>query len=106
MDDCEPWDSRAYETERASAVARGHDLTRWHCDKDAHVRAWRQSDGYAARPFRFEDLNGGRDPERWGPTYPKTASAAVEKWRAIARGRELTGDETRAYGPFLFAIRS
>lgn len=51
-----------------------------------------------ARPFRFEDLNGKPEPERWGPCYPKTASAAVEKWRMTARGRALTADEKRAYG--------
>ena len=51
-----------------------------------------------ARPFRFEDLQGKPEPASWGPTYPKTASAAVEKWRMTARGRELSPDEKRAYG--------
>jgi hypothetical protein len=51
-----------------------------------------------ARPFRFEDLNGKPEPSSWGPIYPKTASAAVEKWRMTARGRELSADEKRAYG--------
>ena len=51
-----------------------------------------------ARPFRFEDLNGKPEPAHWGPTYPKTASAAVEKWRQVARGRELSSEEARAYG--------
>lgn len=53
---------------------------------------------YVARPFRFEDLNGKPEPEKWGPVYPKTASAAVEKWRAIGRGRELTDAEKREHG--------
>jgi hypothetical protein len=53
---------------------------------------------YVARPFRFEDLNGKPEPASWGPCYPKTASAAVEKWRMTARGRELSADEKRAYG--------
>jgi hypothetical protein len=51
-----------------------------------------------ARPFRFEDLNGKPEPSSWGPCYPKTASAAVEKWRMTARGRELSSEEKRAYG--------
>jgi hypothetical protein len=51
-----------------------------------------------ARPFRFEDLQGKPEPASWGPCYPKTASAAVEKWRMTARGRELSPDEKRAYG--------
>ena len=51
-----------------------------------------------AKPFRFEDLNGKPEPASWGPVYPKTASAAVEKWRMAARGRALTADEKRAYG--------
>ena len=51
-----------------------------------------------AKPFRFEDLNGRPEPGRWGPCYPKTASASVEKWRMVARGRELSADEKRAYG--------
>jgi hypothetical protein len=53
---------------------------------------------YVARPFRFEDLNGKPEPASWGPCYPKTASAAVEKWRMTARGRELSAEEKRAYG--------
>lgn len=92
------WDSAAYEAERASAIARGHDFQRWHCDNNRHVDAWKRSDAYAKRPFRFEDLNGAPEPAKWGPTYPKTASAAVEKFRALSRGRELSPDETRAYG--------
>lgn len=51
-----------------------------------------------AKPFRFEDLNGKPEPASWGPCYPKTASAAVEKWRMTSRGRELSIDEKRAYG--------
>jgi hypothetical protein len=51
-----------------------------------------------AKPFRFEDLNGKPEPASWGPVYPKTASASVEKWRMVARGRELSADEKRAYG--------
>jgi hypothetical protein len=51
-----------------------------------------------AKPFRFEDLNGKPEPASWGPVYPKTASASVEKWRMLARGRELSSDEKRAYG--------
>lgn len=52
----------------------------------------------SARPFRFEDLNGKPEPAHWGPVYPKTASASVEKWRAIARGRALTRIEAETYG--------
>jgi hypothetical protein len=59
------------------------------------------------RPFRFEDLAGRPEPESWGPIYPKSASAAVEKWRAIGRGRGLTTDESQAYGAAVHAwIRS
>jgi hypothetical protein len=54
--------------------------------------------GQFVRFFRFEDLQGKPEPEKWGPCYPKTASAAVEKWRMTARGRELSADEKRAYG--------
>jgi hypothetical protein len=68
-----------------------------------HVKAWRASDDYKQRPFRFEDLAGRPEPESWGPVYPKTASQAVEKWRAIARGRELTADESRSYGAAVHA---
>lgn len=53
---------------------------------------------YAARPFDFADLQGKPEPAKWGPIYPKTASAAVEKWRMTARGRELSAEEKRAYG--------
>jgi hypothetical protein len=55
------------------------------------------------RPFRFEDLNGEPEPEKWGPIYPKTASAAVEKWRMASRGRELDADEKREYGAAVHA---
>lgn len=53
---------------------------------------------YVARPFDFADLQGKPEPASWGPCYPKTASATVEKWRMTARGRELSPDEKRAYG--------
>jgi hypothetical protein len=53
---------------------------------------------YVARPFDFADLNGKPEPAAWGPVYPKTASAAVSKWRMVANGRELSSDEKRAYG--------
>jgi hypothetical protein len=56
-----------------------------------------------AKPFRFEDLNGKPEPASWGPVYPKTASAAVEKWRRVARERELTSEETREYGQAVHA---
>ena len=69
--DCGAWDSRAYEAERAAAMARGHDFQRWHDDNDSHVKAWRKSAPYEARPFRFEDLNGKPDPAKWGPKYTK-----------------------------------
>lgn len=55
------------------------------------------------RPFRFEDLNGRPEPAHWGPVYPKTASASVEKWRSIARGRDLSSEEARAYGAAVHA---
>ena len=51
-----------------------------------------------AKPFRFEDLNGKPEPASWGPVYPKTASAAVSKWRMVANGRELSDAEKREYG--------
>jgi hypothetical protein len=63
---------------------------------DAHVKAWRQSDQAAARPFRFEDLNGKPEPKSWGPLYPTLPG--VEKWRKIDRKRPLTPQETRDYG--------
>ena len=56
-----------------------------------------------AKPFRFEDLNGKPEPAHWGPAYPKTASASVEKWRQVARGRELSSEEARAYGQAVHA---
>lgn len=62
----------------------------------ANLRA--REEAATVRPFRFEDLNGKPEPESWGPCYPKTASAAVEKWRRLARVRELTTDEKREYG--------
>ena len=54
-------------------------------------------------PFRFEDLNGKPDPDRWGPLYPDTSSAAVKKWRALAASRPLTDAETREYGASVHA---
>ncbi len=92
------WDSAAYEAARASQIARGHDLERYHDDACSHVKAWRKSDAYRERPFRFEDLNGACEPAKWGPVYPKSASASVEKWRSIARGRRLEEDEAAEYG--------
>jgi hypothetical protein len=53
---------------------------------------------YVARPFDFADLQGKPEPEIWGPCYPKSASAAVEKWRRQERVRALNDDEKRAYG--------
>lgn len=55
-------------------------------------------DGRFVRFFRFEDLEGKPEPESWGPCYPKTASQAVEKWRRIERGRDLSAEEKAAYG--------
>jgi len=55
-------------------------------------------DDDVARPFRFEDLEGKPEPKQWGPTYPKSLGAAVEKWRKLDKKRELTKDEVRAYG--------
>ena len=54
-------------------------------------------DGRFVRFFRFEDLEGKAEPAAWGPCYPKTASAAVEKWRAIARGREPSSPARRRF---------
>jgi hypothetical protein len=31
---------------------------------------------YVARPFRFEDLNGKPEPEKWGPKYSKPVKRA------------------------------
>ena len=76
--------------EAAAIIARGQGR--------AIVKASTIAAEYVARPFRFEDLNGKPEPSSWGPVYPKTASAAVEKWRMTARGRELSQDEKRAYG--------
>jgi len=53
---------------------------------------------YVARPFDFADLQGKAEPEKWGPCYPKTASAKVEAWRRLARIRELTGAEKLEHG--------
>jgi hypothetical protein len=66
---------------------------------------------YVARPFRFEDLplvetsDGPRrfEPSAWGPVYPNTASQAVEKWRRVASGRDLSEAETRDYGAAVHA---
>jgi hypothetical protein len=65
-------------------------------EANAHVRAWRRSDEFRKRPFRFEDLNGRPEPKSWGPVYPNLAG--VEKWRRLNRKRDLTDEETRAYG--------
>jgi hypothetical protein len=46
-------------------------LRQWREDADAHVKAWRRSAPYEARPFRFEDLNGRPEPTSWGPKYSK-----------------------------------
>ena len=60
----------------------------------------------AARPFRFEDLNGEPEPEKWGPVY-NLSSASLEKWRKLSRGRELTVEENAAYGAAVHAaVRS
>lgn len=53
-------------------------------------------DGRFVRFFRFEDLEGKPEPEKWGPVYPNLAG--VEKWRRLERKRALTDEETRAYG--------
>lgn len=50
----------------------------------------------AVRPFRFEDLPDGKEPKRFGPLYP--ALPSVEKWRRLARKRQLSAGETSAYG--------
>lgn len=55
-------------------------------------------DGRFVRFFRFEDLEGKPEPASWGPCYPKTASAAVEKWRRASSGRALEPHEKRDYG--------
>jgi hypothetical protein len=55
-----------------------------------------------AKPFRFEDLEGKPEPESWGPIYNLT-NASLEKWRKIARGRELTAEEASAYGQAVHA---
>jgi hypothetical protein len=77
--------------EAAAIVARATNAPTIVKASEAHAE-------YVARPFRFEDLNGKPEPSSWGPCYPKTASAAVEKWRMTARGRELSPEEKRAYG--------
>jgi len=64
---------------------------------DSAAYEWRASSVWRERPFRFEDLAGRDEPESWGPIYPKTASARVEKFRAIGRGRELEAGEAREY---------
>jgi hypothetical protein len=64
----------------------------------AIVKAADTAREYEARPFDFADLNGKPEPEKWGPCYPKTASAAVSAWRMRANGRELTAQEKREYG--------
>ena len=64
----------------------------------AIVKAIDNAREYDARPFDFADLQGKPEPEKWGPAYPKTASASVEKWRRIERVRALSADEKRAYG--------
>lgn len=99
--DC-AWRSRAtsfYQGAEAAAI-----IARASCDGRAAAMAAIAEHGAkvepqsGARPFRFEDLNGKAEPAAWGPCYPKTASAPVEKWRMTARGRELSPDEKRAYG--------
>ena len=41
------------------------------------------------------------DNARYGPRYPELPS--VEKWRRLNRGRDLTPEETRAYGRAVLA---
>lgn len=84
--------------ELGAAKSARADATRSYFAKMAAERLETQ-----ARPFDFADLNGKPEPESWGPCYPKTASASVEKWHAIARGRELTADESAAYGQAVHA---
>ena len=88
------WQSRVTSfyrgAEAAAIIARGQ------CR--AIVKAVDNARDYDARPFDFADLQGRPEPEKWGPAYPKTASAAVSKWRMTANGRELSADEKRAYG--------
>lgn len=60
-------------------------------------------DGSFVRFFRFEDLEGKPEPAKWGPCYPKTASAAVEKWRRVSSGRELEPAEKAEYGASVHA---
>jgi hypothetical protein len=50
------------------------------------------------RPFSFADLEGKPEPESWGPLYPKTLGADVEKWRKLDKKRDLSDDEKRAWG--------
>jgi hypothetical protein len=53
---------------------------------------------WLTRPFSFADLKGQAEPERWGPAYPVSLGAAVEKWRKLDKKRELTDAETRQWG--------
>ena len=81
------WDCRAYSPigeERKAALAAMTAKAR-----DVETAA-------AAKPFRFEDLNGQPEPKTWGPVYPTLPG--VEKWRKLERKRELTPAETREYG--------
>ena len=72
----DPMDERAWETMQAERERRENEAR--------------------TRPFRFEDLNGKPEPASWGPVYPNLAG--LEKWRKLERKRELTDEETRAYG--------
>jgi hypothetical protein len=84
-----PRPARTIQQERVAAWAERRGL------------AEKEAAALAAKPFRFEDLNGAPEPESWGPVYP--ALPSVDKWRKLARKQELTGDETRAYGAAVHA---
>ena len=69
---------------------------RAHALAEMQANLEREAAAIAARPFRFEDLNGRPEPEKWGPVYP--ALPSVEKWRKLNRARDLSDDEIRSYG--------
>lgn len=80
----EPAAPNPVQAERVAAWAKQRDMTIAEAELEA------------AKPFRFEDLNGEPEPEAWGKRYP--ALPSVDKWRKLANKRELTAEETRAYG--------
>jgi hypothetical protein len=62
---------------RASGQAPAYDVNEaWRAQRAYLDKAAAQERNACARPFRFEDLNGEPEPEKWGPKYSKPVKRA------------------------------